>query len=163
MKNYNYFNNKKMGRRINKREELDSNEEIIKIENIAEKESIEVELKASGEEIPEINDNLPEEEPMPSEKEFNFNFEKDYLLSAPSDKEVEIDQLPKIVVTMTEEDVKDLDVKWGIDAEEEIEEIISKENDVEVKVKVLPEQPRNMESLSRSQLRIFQRTGRLPN
>jgi len=131
-----------MARRINKRRELDSLEETTKSENIVEKEPISVELKA---EMPEFDNTVDESAELSSIE----------LSSAPEEDEEE-----KIVATITEEEVKDLDEKFGIDAEEEIQKIFAEK---EVEVKVLPKQPRSVAGLSRSQLRIFERTGRLPN
>lgn len=131
-----------MARRINKRRELDSLEETTKSENIVEKEPISVELKA---EMPEFDNTVDESAELSSIE----------LSSAPEEDEEE-----KIVATITEEEVKDLDEKFGIDAEEEIEKIFTEK---EVEVKILPKQPRSIAGLSRSQLRIFERTGRLPN
>lgn len=131
-----------MARRINKRRELDSLEETTKSENIVEKEPISVELKA---EMPEFDNTVDESAELSSIE----------LSSAPEEDEEE-----KIVATITEEEVKDLDEKFGIDAEEEIEKIFTEK---EVEVKILPKQPRSVAGLSRSQLRIFERTGRLPN
>lgn len=140
-----------MARRINKRRELDSLEETTKSENIVEKEPIEINLQVSGE---EMNFEEPEFE---MEKPVNESAELSSieLSSAPEEDEEE-----KIIATITEEDVKDLDEKFGIDAEEEIEKIFTEK---EVEVKILPKQPRSVAGLSRSQLRIFERTGRLPN
>ena len=140
-----------MARRINKRRELDSLEETTKSENIVEKEPIEINLQVSGE---EMNFEEPEFE---MEKPVNESAELSSieLSSAPEEDEEE-----KIIATITEEDVKDLDEKFGIDAEEEIQKIFAEK---EVEVKVLPKQPRSVAGLSRSQLRIFERTGRLPN
>jgi len=131
-----------MARRINKRRELDSLEETTKSENIVEKEPINVELKA---EMPEFDNTVDESAELSSIE----------LSPAPEEDEEE-----KIVATITEEEVKDLDEKFGIDAEEEIQKIFAEK---EVEVKVLPKQPRSVAGLSRSQLRIFERTGRLPN
>lgn len=131
-----------MARRINKRRELDSLEETTKSENIVEKEPINVELKA---EMPEFDNTVDESAELSSIE----------LSPAPEEDEEE-----KIVATITEEEVKDLDEKFGIDAEEEIEKIFTEK---EVEVKILPKQPRSVAGLSRSQLRIFERTGRLPN
>ena len=131
-----------MARRINKRRELDSLEETTKSENIVEKEPINVELKA---EMPEFDNTVDESAELSSIE----------LSPAPEEDEEE-----KIMATITEEDVKDLDEKFGIDAEEEIEKIFTEK---EVEVKILPKQPRSVAGLSRSQLRIFERTGRLPN
>ena len=131
-----------MARRINKRRELDSLEETTKSENIVEKEPISVELKA---EMPEFDNTVDESAELSSIE----------LSPAPEEDEEE-----KIVATITEEEVKDLDEKFGIDAEEEIQKIFAEK---EVEVKVLPKQPRSVAGLSRSQLRIFERTGRLPN
>ena len=129
-----------MARRINKRRELDSLEETTKSENIVEKEPMGIELKTEAPEIP-----VDESAEMSSIE----------LSPAPEEDEEE-----KIVANITKEDVKDFDEKFGIDAEEEIQKIFAKK---EVEVKVLPKQPRSVAGLSRSQLRIFERTGRLPN
>lgn len=145
-----------MARRINKRSELDSVEETVNNENIVEKESIEVELKTAEEE--KIVNYESEE------KEFNFEIQKEYFLGTPdTDKQTEIDTLPeeeKVKITIGEEDAEDLEENFDVDAKEEIEKIFPEKK---VEVKVLPKQPVNLLSLSRSQLRIFQRTGRLPN
>lgn len=145
-----------MARRINKRSELDSVEETVNNENIVEKESIEVELKTAEEE--KIVNYESEE------KEFNFEIQKEYFLGTPdTDKQTEIDTLPeeeKVKITISEEDAEDLEENFDVDAEEEIEKMFPEKK---VEVKVLPKQPVNLLSLSRSQLRIFQRTGRLPN
>ena len=127
---------------MSKRRELDSLEETTKSENIVEKEPISVELKA---EMPEFDNTVDESAELSSIE----------LSPAPEEDEEE-----KIVATITEEEVKDLDEKFGIDAEEEIQKIFAEK---EVEVKVLPKQPRSVAGLSRSQLRIFERTGRLPN
>ena len=134
-----------MARRINKRRELDSLEETTKSENIVEKEPIDINLLISGEEISEVVKPVDESAELCSIE----------LSPAPEEDEEE-----KIIATITEEDVKDLDEKFGIDAEEEIEKLFSEK---EIEVKVLPKQPRTIASLSRSELRIFERTGRLPN
>lgn len=149
-----------MARRINKRSELDSVEETVNNENIVEKESIEVELKGVD------YDSLPEEEKVNQipEREFNFEIQKEYFLGTPdTDKQTEIDTLPeeeKVKITISEEDAEDLEENFDVDAEEEIEKMFPEKK---VEVKVLPKQSVNLLSLSRSQLRIFQRTGRLPN
>lgn len=140
-----------MARRINKRRELDSLEETTKSENIVEKEPISVELKVSGEETNFEEPEFEMEKPVDESAELS-SIE---LSSAPEEDEEE-----KIIATITEEEVKDLDEKFGIDAEEEIEKIFTEK---EVEVKILPKQPRSVAGLSRSQLRIFERTGRLPN
>jgi len=140
-----------MARRINKRRELDSLEETTKSENIVEKEPIEINLQVSGE---EMNFEEPEFE---MEKPVNESAELSSIELSPAPEE---DEEEKIMATITEEDVKDLDEKFGIDAEEEIEKIFTEK---EVEVKILPKQPRSVAGLSRSQLRIFERTGRLPN
>jgi len=140
-----------MARRINKRRELDSLEETTKSENIVEKEPIEINLQVSGE---EMNFEEPEFE---MEKPVNESAELSSIELSPAPEE---DEEEKIVATITEEEVKDLDEKFGIDAEEEIQKIFAEK---EVEVKVLPKQPRSVAGLSRSQLRIFERTGRLPN
>ena len=140
-----------MARRINKRRELDSLEETTKSENIVEKEPIEINLQVSGE---EMNFEEPEFE---MEKPVNESAELSSIELSPAPEE---DEEEKIMATITEEDVKDLDEKFGIDAEEEIEKIFTEK---EVEVKILPKQPRSIAGLSRSQLRIFERTGRLPN
>lgn len=140
-----------MARRINKRRELDSLEETTKSENIVEKEPIEINLQVSGE---EMNFEEPEFE---MEKPVNESAELSSIELSPAPEE---DEEEKIIATITEEDVKDLDEKFGIDAEEEIEKIFTEK---EVEVKILPKQPRSVAGLSRSQLRIFERTGRLPN
>ena len=146
-----------MARRINKRSELDSVEETVNNENIVEKESIEVELKVSDEESI-INETISEEqkEKMMAEgaEAFAKEIDKKILedLNSLSEEKVEI--------SISEEDVEDLDEKFDVNAEEEIEKMFPEKK---VEVKVLPKQPVNLLSLSRSQLRIFQRTGRLPN
>lgn len=141
-----------MARRINKRRELDSLEETTKSENIVEKEPINVNLNMG---IPEVDSegNIIHEMSTPVDESAELSSIE--LSSAPEEDEEE-----KIVATITEEDVKDLDEKFGIDAEEEIEKIFTEK---EVEVKILPKQPRSVAGLSRSQLRIFERTGRLPN
>jgi hypothetical protein len=70
--------------------------------------------------------------------------------------EKEEDNEPKIEVIVQEEDVKDLDEKFGVKFEEEIKKVITE---------VIPDKkPQvNVASLSRAQFRIFQRTGKLPN
>lgn len=87
-----------------------------------------------------------------------------------------ISEEEKIMATIMEEDVKDLDEKFGIDAEEEIEKIFSEEESVEVHVEVsdpeisevseeiaeeIKEEPKPR-SLSPKEQKLFARTGILP-
>lgn len=70
---------------------------------------------------------------------------------------------PKVVITIQEEDVKDLDEKFEVDAEEEIKEIFSetlKVSEEKMVVNVKPMRP--LSSLSPDELKRFQRTGILP-
>lgn len=70
---------------------------------------------------------------------------------------------PKVVITIQEEDVKDLDEKFGIDAEEEVEAIIDTfpiKPEEKMVVNVKPMRP--LSSLSPDELKRFQRTGILP-
>jgi hypothetical protein len=131
-----------MARKINNRSEQNSHEEITKSENIVEKEPISVELKA---EMPEFDNSVDESAELSSNE----------LSQAPEENKEE-----KIIVTVNEEEVKNINEKFGIDAKEEIEKIFAEK---EVEVTILPKQPKSLAGLSRSQLRIFERTGRLPN
>jgi hypothetical protein len=104
----------------------------IKKEEVVECEPISINLKA---EMPEVDEEI--ESPV-------------YEDDGEEDGEIEV---PSIKITFLEEDVKDLDEKFGVDLKKEIEEIIQEE--ITVRKKTIAE-------LSVAELRHYRRTGKLP-
>lgn len=75
----------------------------------------------------------------------------------------EPEEEPKIIVTVEEDDVEEMEENFGVDVEEEIKEVISEEFDVpEEKIEVVVEEKKPTQGLSRAQMRIFERTGIVP-
>ncbi len=115
------------------------------------------------------------------EEEEKVEIKKDVeIIPAPEPAVEPVVEEPKIVITIQEEDVKDLDEKFGVDAEEEIKEIVSEEENkmvdesAEISSIVLSPVPEfeeeknvdivikpkpDVKHLSPAELRAYQRTG----
>jgi hypothetical protein len=77
--------------------------------------------------------------------------------------EPEEEEERKIIVTVEEDDMEEMEEDFGVDMEEEIKEVISEEFDVpEEKIEVVVEEKKPTQGLSRAQMRIFERTGIVP-